>query len=88
MLPIWTGKVMVKNKWENEYKKEDGTVTTYYNVKAVDLLNYDNQTFSCTKELYDKIEVENEYFFCGNIGSNDKGKWWSIKDIADSASKK
>ena len=46
MLPIWTGKVMVKNKWENEYKKDDGTVTTYYNVKAVDLLNYDNQTFS------------------------------------------
>lgn len=88
MLPIWTGKVLVKNKWENEYKKESGEITTYYNVKAVDLLDYDNQTFSCKKELYDKIEVGKEYFFCGNIGSNDKGKWWNINDIADSATKK
>lgn len=83
MIPFWTGKLLVKSKWTNDYlNPATGETTTYYNIKVVDLVNIDKQTFSVPLEVYNMVEEGKEYNFSGNFGSNDKGKWWSIKSLA------
>ena len=80
MLKYNTSVVKVKKLWTNDYKRQDGTMTTYYNVKVVDTEECENQTFSCNEEVYKQLEENEEYILYGKIGSNDKGKWWSVTD--------
>lgn len=80
-LPFWTGKCRVKNLWTNEFQKDDGTIQVYYNIKVADMINFDNLTFSCKKELYEKLEEGKDYFFRGSMGKRDNVKWWSIDAI-------
>lgn len=78
-LPINTGVVRVKGKWTNDYKKDDGTVTTYYNVKCADYISCDNLQMSVTKELFDSLIEEEDYILYGSCGQSGKDKWWRFK---------
>lgn len=78
-LPISTGVVRVKGKWTNDYKKDDGTVTTYYNVKCADYLSCDNLQLSVTKDLFDSLIEEEDYILYGSCGQSGKDKWWRFK---------
>lgn len=81
-IPIFT-KVKVVQKFTNERKKDDGSVMTYYNIKAVDTVSYDSQIIGVSEDIYNKAEEGKDIKLIGKCGGLGNKRYWYFNNVQE-----
>lgn len=71
----------VIEKSSRDYKKDDGTIITYYNLKLGDRKVCESQTVSVSKELFDQVKEGETVKLKGLVGGVGNDKWFSFKEL-------
>lgn len=74
-IPIFT-KVRVAQKFTKDYKKEDGSSGTYYNIKVVDMVSYDSQILGVSEDVFNKCEEGKDIKLFGKCGGMGQKRYW------------
>ena len=79
LIIVTQGKVVSKNC--KDYTKDDGTTTTYYNLKIGNVETCDSQVISVPEEVYNKVNESDQVQLKGVAGGIGKNKWWDFKEL-------
>lgn len=64
-----------------DYRRSDGTVVQYYNVKLGDRKACESQTISVTQDLFNQLKEGEEVRLKGLVGGVGNDKWFSFKEL-------
>lgn len=78
-IPIQT-KIEVLTKYVNDYTKQDGTVTHYYNIQFISPSGR-VETLPCNEEVYNIVEPKKEYQLAGSCGGMGKDRWYNFNKV-------
>lgn len=71
----------VIEKIEKPYTRQDGTTTTYYNLKLGDFARCESQTISVDKSIYDQVSEGQDIKLKGLAGGVGNSKWFSFNEL-------
>ena len=71
----------VIEKTTRDYRKDDGTTTTYYNIKLGDRKLCESQTVSVSQELFNAVKEGETVKLKGLVGGVGNQKWFTFKEL-------
>lgn len=80
-IPIVT-KVRVVSKWAKDGVDKNGNPRTYYNMKVADIINYDSQSISVNKDIFDQAVEGKDIQLKGVCGGINNDRFWYFNEVA------